>query len=47
MWDAFAFQGDGRHDGDAQALQLVLSMLRRENDLRLSPETYGMYCSCP
>jgi hypothetical protein len=39
MRDAFAFQGDGRHDGDAAALQLVLRMLRRENELRLSPET--------
>ena len=39
MWDAFAFQGDGRYDQDATALQLVLRMLSRENQLRLSPET--------
>jgi hypothetical protein len=39
MWDAFAFQGDGRHDGDPAALQLVLRMLQRENALRLSGET--------
>ena len=43
MWDAFAFQGDGRHDSDATALQLILRMLHRENGLRLSPETYARH----
>ncbi len=39
MFDAFAFQGDGRHDSDAAALDLVLRMLKMENELRLSPAT--------